>query len=520
VKQVVQGIQRAFDSFQFSWIALLCLFLPIWLFLWPPSNILRDGDTLWLLKTGFWILDHGRIPASNVLAGGYEQLAQWPLVCYQWLFQVLLAGIYRLMGFYGVVWLSASLLILSIPVMARWLERLGFQSGLERVLALLVALVPLGYFLLARPMVASLLFVCLEALVLTRFHRQDKSQVEGFRPQLFQALFWAIFFAVWANLHLGFIFGLIVLAVYQLEACLRERRWQPLTPLMASALATGLNPSGFALYPYLSTLAGSPYMNANIRELQPVNFHNHPALHGYFLLVFLAFAVGWRDSRIRLAERACCLLSLWMALFLLRHLFYLMVFITPFMASLAHTGLNQLTGLLPWSRKLGPFLPKREAVWRWMAVSLILGLGLAVNQSFPIRIPHVEGLKGFLQYTEAHPIGRPLLTLGTNGDVLLWKSKERALIDTRFDMYGDAYVAGCMQAYRLAPGWEKFFRQHAVHDVLYPSQPAYSNMVSILVQLHGWQVRYRDAHVTWLSDYPSDSRQINTIRQSYDEERR
>src|SRR5262249_57559185 len=105
---VTSAIMRArmtpftgFRRFEPTVVIAFCLTFALVMFL-PP--ILNDGDTLWQIRTGEWILDHRAIPAVDPFsftAGDRRWFA------HEWLAETLLAFAWRAAGMSGVMILPA-----------------------------------------------------------------------------------------------------------------------------------------------------------------------------------------------------------------------------------------------------------------------------------------------------------------------------------------------------------------------------------------------------------------------------
>jgi hypothetical protein len=109
-----------------------CLIFALLLFL-PP--ILNDGDTLWQIRAGEWILDHHAIPATDPFsftAGDRRWFA------HEWLAETVMALAYRAGGLKGVMVLAAAAAGLTAGVLLHHLRR--FLPGVYASTGLVVAL--------------------------------------------------------------------------------------------------------------------------------------------------------------------------------------------------------------------------------------------------------------------------------------------------------------------------------------------------------------------------------------------
>ena len=121
----------------------VCLVFALVLFL-PP--ILNDGDTLWQIRTGEWILAHHAIPATDPFS---FTAGDRPWFAHEWLAETLLALAWRAGGMPGVMALAAAATGLTAAILLHDARR--FLPGIYAVLALIVALANAAPSMLARP---------------------------------------------------------------------------------------------------------------------------------------------------------------------------------------------------------------------------------------------------------------------------------------------------------------------------------------------------------------------------------
>ena len=186
--------------------------LPLWvgaiiyaLFLLAGNRLLIDPDTLWQVTIGQWILDHRAVPETDVYS--FTMRGQ-PWISTQWLAQVLYAKAYAAAGWSGPVVLAATAIAATFALLTKFLcKRLGESTTLVFVAAALALTVP---HLLARPHVVAMPIMV--AWVGGLVAAADRRGAPSF--QLLPLM------ALWANLHGGFVFGLVLIAPIALDAVL------------------------------------------------------------------------------------------------------------------------------------------------------------------------------------------------------------------------------------------------------------------------------------------------------------
>jgi hypothetical protein len=178
--------------------------MPLWvgvgiyaLFLLAGNRLLIDPDTMWQITVGQWILEHGVVPETDVYS--FTMRGQ-PWTSTQWLAQVLYAKTYAIAGWSGPVVLAAVAIAATFALLAGFLSRrLSESTTLVFVAAALALTVP---HLLARPHVLALpvMVIWVGELVAAADRRGAPS-------------FWLLpLMALWANLHGGFVLGLVLVA--------------------------------------------------------------------------------------------------------------------------------------------------------------------------------------------------------------------------------------------------------------------------------------------------------------------
>ena len=186
--------------------------LPLWvgvsiyaLFLLAGNRLLIDPDTMWQITVGQWIIDHRAVPATDVYSFTMHGQS-W--ISTQWLAQVMYAKAYELSGWSGPVVLAASAISATFALLTKFLSRrLNESTTLVFVAAALALTVP---HLLARPHVLAL--PVMVAWTGGLIAAADRRAAPSFSLLPLMAL--------WANLHGGFVFGLVLIAPIALDAVL------------------------------------------------------------------------------------------------------------------------------------------------------------------------------------------------------------------------------------------------------------------------------------------------------------
>jgi hypothetical protein len=166
-------------------------------------HVLGDGDTWSHLATGEWIIAHGRAPHVDPFS---HSMAGEAWTAHEWLSEVLLAGAFRLGGWSGVVLLTGVAAALAALIVG--LSAARELRGAPRIATIATGLSLLTANLLARPHVLALPLAAAwgAGLIAARDH--------GRAPPLGLA----VLMTAWVNMHGGFIFGLVLIGPFALEA--------------------------------------------------------------------------------------------------------------------------------------------------------------------------------------------------------------------------------------------------------------------------------------------------------------
>lgn len=251
----------------------IILFLSLFLFyLLPPV----DPDLGWHLRYGQYIFQNHRVMRENEI-GFFLPHYQWPQ-SYS-LYQLTLFLIYRLGSFWGIA-ISGALVSAAIFTPFIFLKKLN---------PWLILIIPMMIFFLA-PVTSlgyrSQLWSVLGCSLLYWFLIQEK-------PFSKKYLFlFPLAFALWTNLHGGFVLGLALIAIALGEAVLQKNfaRAKFLGLILATSfLATFLNPFGGKIYQEIIRHSWYP-LNKLIAEWTPPGRIHFAALS--FISILIALILG------------------------------------------------------------------------------------------------------------------------------------------------------------------------------------------------------------------------------------
>lgn len=244
-----------------------------------------DPDLPWHLAAGRRILATGAVPRADFLTWTREGA---PWVDFEWAAQALFYALDRVGGVWGL-WLFKAAASLSLA---------GLFAGLLRLWALPAEWIALAAASFAagaltssglRPELLTMLFFMLQLQLLERRRLGRLPWGDGALLAFHVGLY-----AAWANLHAGFVTGLMLCACYGAgelaEPPAHRRRSSALLFAAAGLAATLVNPYGRGVYTVLREHAQHyDLLRRLIVEWSEPGFSNG-FLRGYWLLLIFSFA--------------------------------------------------------------------------------------------------------------------------------------------------------------------------------------------------------------------------------------
>jgi hypothetical protein len=206
-------------------------------------NPIVESDIFFRLKIGQEIVARHAIPASNLLSFTYPDHPELDLA---WLFEVLMAGVFRVGGFAAVV-LTKTAVLLAAFALAFSVSRRRGAGAVASAVALALSALVMRERLVERPHVFSFLG---EAALLVFLQSLESLDGRGRSLVIRRGAVLFALVALWANLHAGAFVAVIVLALYAVGTAIDQRRVRAAAPVFAAALAV------VALLALLATPAG------------------------------------------------------------------------------------------------------------------------------------------------------------------------------------------------------------------------------------------------------------------------
>jgi hypothetical protein len=458
-----------------------------------------DADMWWHLHTGQDMWEQKRILLSDLYS--YTRLGA-PWVNAFWLSEIILYLLYSLGGYFALTMFVSITGALTFHIIYRRLSGNPFVKSLIVILAVLTAAPIWG----PRPQIISFFFIALlDASLSPPIFREasPKGAENGGRWRRVKPRpLWILvpLFAIWANLHGGWIWGFLLLAA-QIFGMILELILEPSHEIKISiwrearnlfgwsllaALAVGLNPNGLAIWKL-------PFQQVNvslqIQEWLSPDFHRldfHPMLWMIFLLILTAPFSG---KPLNWPQLIKVIGFAYLTFVAQRNIAIFAIVAFPLLSDWTNSALQtmEMKDRLPRTPGLNPRLT--VILNAMILISLTAGMiGNSFLISQPARVDGNYPVKAIDWIKANHPNGNLFNTYNWGG-YILWNLPEYPVfIDGRADLYGSELIGqwhdvvqGRENALQILDDWK-------VNIVLLePGWP-----IIRILELDGWKIAYRD----------------------------
>jgi hypothetical protein len=328
------------------------------------------------------------------------------------------------------------------------------------------------------------------------------------------ALWWyGLLFLAWANLHGGFLFGLILVATFAAGhlasgligaadrggAVVRARRLGMV--LLLGAGASLLTPYGAALPSHVLGFFGQDLIHRVTTEFQPPTFRDLGTR--LFLLTLLAGIAGlaWTRERIGLPRLAVILAVTAFALMARRNIALWALTALPLLGIHLDPAVRQMPEPPNFRKSFAGAAGGRTWPWVLPVVGLLLLLALAHGRLRTIQlVPNAFSTSAFpveaIAQARAARLGGRIYTQFTWGGYQLYAwPEQKVFIDGGTDFYGETVLTDYLEIWTLQPGWRE---KLAGWDISVAILPIRSALAAELTREPGWTEWHRDSTATVL----------------------
>ncbi len=436
-----------------------------------------DND-LWMnLRAGRWIVDHGAVPATDPFSI-YGRGRPW--VSYSWLFQVLVYGLDERLGLAGIVLyrvvLSFAVLMALHCLVARREPRFVVASGLVGLA--FFALIPL---LNERTWLFTILFstLTLDAILVLR-EGQGTGAIWLLPP----------LYALWANVHIQFIYGLFLLAVGcaapWIDGSLGRARsagharvagtrdWWRLVALAGACLAaTLLNPYHVRLYAVVAEYATKTDTYNLVLELLASGFRMPWEWAMPVLVGAAAFALGRRRERSAF-DLILLAVASFLALRARRDVWFAVLAALAVLAN-ARRPAGAPADVCPMTRSRASLVAGAVVVMlaavAWCRDLSQGHLEEEVAANYPARAADVVERRGYRG---------PLFNEYGWGSYLIWRLHGLPVsIDGRADLHGPRRIRRNVETLSGLPGWDRDPDLKAANTVIIQARTALASLLRL-----------------------------------------
>jgi len=251
--------------------------------------VVADPDVWWHMRAGQWILSHHAFPHTDPFS--IHGMGK-PWQAYSWLFDLTVLKAFEHWGLMGFLIYNTALVVAITAALYHTLRRLQPDSTKVVLLAFL-AMAGLTRLFTPRPWLPSILFFIVELDILLHARKTGKTR---------ELLWLPLLFALWANVHIQFIDGLVVLCVAVAEPLL-ERWWIFRQTKLRSGtmwavlggclVGTLLNPYGWRIYQIAYQLASQRGVLSKVAEMAALPFRGYDDFLFLFTVLAGVGALAW-----------------------------------------------------------------------------------------------------------------------------------------------------------------------------------------------------------------------------------
>lgn len=253
-----------------------------------------DSDLVLHILYGRQLLREGMLASDPLLSGITD-----PPILQEWLFELLVAWLDRLLGLLAPLMVFA---VLMGSLMAGLFRRLRY-NGVCLWVALLYAifvLFALRIHLIIRPHMVSWAAIVVLAVLLDDWY-------SGRRSFLRTVTAGAILMLLWSNLHGGFLLGLALTGVYVAESVYRavarqqnEKLLESILLVLVFTLVTLVNPWGWHLHIHLVAFLGNDFLMSSTTDFLPPIWANGtlPVLTIAAIATLIPMLLRWRQVAV------------------------------------------------------------------------------------------------------------------------------------------------------------------------------------------------------------------------------
>jgi len=479
--------KSAFDlRLRFSDIVFIVVFIIS--LAWGQKMLSVDSDLGRHLTLGNYMLNERIIPTRDMLSYTKNGLSRPP---YEWLSQILFALAYRLFGLDGVIIFTSLILAILFTMIYNFANR---RSG-SPLIAIILTFITAGsssLHWLPRPHIITFLLVAVWIENLEKLTIGKPIKMYTF-PTIM---------VLWANLHGGFVFGILAWFAYAAGWLWETWHNKPNKILgvnlliigISSLMATIITPDLWHNWDAVLNNRNAYILNRTVETMRPTL--TDPAVLPFTFLLFmtiLVFAINWRSVKSNhfFLLTGIGIMSLSMA----RNIPLFAIACTPILSEMIAKRLLKFKTWTQIEERFAGFgLTIRQSGWSYgaalLAVSLIVYFHLNkhhdVYQFNPVIFP-VEATK----FLDENPQNGNMFNEFNWGGYLLYKlwPGNNVFLDSQSDFYGEELMREYNQVMSASVEWQDILQEHQVDWVIVPAKSTLANAIATNAK---WGIIYAD----------------------------
>ena len=456
------------------------------------SLLLADGDTGYHIRTGEVIIQNGAIPTQDIFSY-LKPAPKW--VAHEWLSEVFMAIIYRIAGLSGIIIFFAAFLAL-IHVFLYHSLRDTCNDVVLVIAITAIAVITSSTHWFARPHVFSMALTLAWYDSLNKY-QSDQQNTLKYLPALM--LFWA-------NLHAGFIIGLILLSIYALGnllaamaafPSLREKHYRKTKTLAAFAVLCGIaacvNPHGYEILLFPFKLTSDRLLMDRVAEFLSPDFHK--ALPFKYMLLSLVAVACFSRLRLDYIEVGLIILLTYMSLYSVRYVSLFAIIVSrPLLKISAHV-LGQMPPpiLRFYEQRVRNVAALERYMDRvlWPGIALCLTAAVAGAGSLHFEFSTTRFPVEAVNFLKREAVPGNIFNHDEFGDYMIFAAwpQYRVFIDGRSDMYGADHVSDYLKVADGQPDWDNIMGKYNITMVFFSPR---SPIATILRGRQDWSTIYSD----------------------------
>jgi hypothetical protein len=484
---------------------LLALAVPL-LLQKPLLN--SDGDLARHLTHGRYMMERGQLiradPFSFTRPGA-------PFVGFEYGSQLLYALADRAGGLPAVAILAGLLISLTYGLLTQLLLRRGVDPLLTCLTVGLAVALGIEHWT-ARPH----LFTFVAVVVLLGILERPAGSLD--QGQWKRVAYAAALFVVWANLHGGFVYGWILIALY-LVGSVGEWVWSKdkvrwrhqvryyLVVLVTSIVVTLVNPHGIDLHGHLVEFFNKPFMLNNTTEFASPDFHEPSArvFLGVLLLTLASLALHPRRPTLPHLFVICAGMAF--ALGSVRNIPLFGLTALPVLALHLDGAWRRLPDPGGIRRRFGVTASQTSTLlWVTAVAGLVLALGLAQGRIGSVQViqKHFDRsifpVDAVAKARNAALEGRLFHEFTWGGYLIYAWPEQKIFLDGGIDFFGDDIFREHRMIKQMEPGWRARLERRQVSLALLRRESALAHE---LARNPSWTLWYCDSVAALLRRTPA-----------------